>query len=125
MSSDDITTITELRNKVRRFVDDRDWKKYHNPKDVAVSIAIEAAELMEHFQWINENEIDAVVQERIAELQDEIADIVIYCLSFANAIGIDLSQAVTEKINRNQSRYPIEEVKGNYKKYTELRNNKP
>jgi len=125
MTSDDTTTINELRQKVQKFVDDRDWNKYHNPKDVAISIAIEAAELMEHFQWIKENELDEVIKEKSAELQDELADILIYCLSFANSVGIDISHAVTQKIQKNESKYPIEEVKGNYKKYTEIRNNKP
>jgi len=108
---------------VQKFVDNRDWNKYHHPKDVAISIAIEAAELMEHFQWIKENELDEVIKEKSAELQDELADIMIYCLSFANAVGIDISHAVTQKIQKNESKYPIEEVKGNYKKYTEIRNN--
>lgn len=123
MTPDDSTTIAELRQKVQNFVDERDWNKYHNPKDVAISIAIEAAELMEHFQWINENELDEIVKERSVELQDELADILIYCLSFANVVGIDISHAVTEKIQKNESKYPTEEVKGNYKKYTEIRNN--
>lgn len=123
MTSDHTTTVTELREKVRKFVDDRDWNKYHNPKDVAMSIAIEAAELLEHFQWVDENELDETVKERSTDLQDELADIMIYCLSFANAVGIDVSRAVTEKIQKNESKYPVEEVKGNYKKYTEIRNN--
>jgi len=63
MTSDDTITIAELRHKVQKFVDDRDWNKYHHPKDVAISIAIEAAELMEHFQWIKENELDEVIKE--------------------------------------------------------------
>ena len=123
MISDDITTIAELRTKVQKFVDERDWNKYHNPKDVAISIAIEAAELMEHFQWINENELDEIIIENLVELQDELADILIYCLSFANAVGIDISHAVTEKVHKNTLKYPAEEVKGSYKKYTEIRNN--
>ncbi len=123
MISDESTTIIDLKNRVRDFVDERDWSKYHNPKDVAISIAIEAAELIEHFQWTDETEIERISKDptRMAEIEQELADIVIYCLSFANAANIDVAQAVINKIEKNNVKYPAEQVKGSYTKYTELR----
>lgn len=110
---DQQTTLAELKKRVSEFVDARDWAKYHNPKDVAISIAIEAAELLEHFQWVGETEASE-------EVRDELADVVIYCLSFANAMGIDLSRAVIEKIGKNEAKYPCDLVRGDYRKYTEI-----
>lgn len=122
MTSDRTTSILELRNRIQKFIDDRDWSKYHNPKDLAISIAIEASELMELFQWVKENELDEVVKDRdkFAELEEELADIIIYCLSLANVLNVDVAQAVTKKIGKNEGKYPVERVKGDYKKYTEL-----
>ncbi len=122
MESDKTTTISELREKVKDFIHERDWAKYHNPKDIAVSITIEVGELLEIFQWVKENELDEMVgnPKKLVELEEELADIIIYCLSLANVLNIDVSKAVTEKIDKNNEKYPIDKVKGHYKKYTEL-----
>jgi len=122
MAFDETTNLAELRGRVQKFVDERDWGKYHNPKDVAISIAIEAAELMEHFQWARESEVEEIMEDqgKAAEIADELADVMIYCLSFANALGIDVARAVIEKIEKNKIKYPAGQVKGTYKKYTDL-----
>lgn len=122
MISDKTTRIFELRERVSKFIEDRDWNKYHNPKDIAVSIVIEASELLELFQWVNNEELNIIIKkpDKHAKLKEELADVIIYCLSLANVLEIDISHAVVEKIERNEGKYPIEQVKGNYKKYTEI-----
>ena len=107
---DSETTVAELREAVRLFEDARPWEKYHRPKNLAMSIAIEAAELMEHFQWITVEQSKEYVSEpgNLAAVTQEIADIVIYLLSFANQAGIDLTQAVMAKLRQNDERYPVD-----------------
>ena len=108
ITGDHRTTIGELREAVARFIAARDWERYHTPKNLAMSIAIEAAEVMEHFQWrtveeSTEHVKDGKVREAVA---DELADVVIYCLSFCNHADIDLSEAVLKKLKRNETRFP-------------------
>lgn len=120
--ADSIATIGELKKRVEKFRDEREWRKYHKPKDLAVSVAIEAGELMEFFQWKS----DAEVQEALAnpakreEFCDELADVFNYCLLLASAAGVDLSEAVERKMSKNEAKYSVEKVKGNWKKYDEL-----
>ncbi len=114
MISDSETTVEHLKSRVRKFVRDRCWEKYHNPKDLAISISIEAAELLELFQWRSIDEVCELLlrsdfKEKIA---DELADIVIYCLSMANAVGIDLSSAIINKLAKCEVKYPIERYRG-------------
>jgi NTP pyrophosphatase (non-canonical NTP hydrolase) len=113
-ASDQQVTVGALRAAVHEFVAERDWYQYHSPKNLAMSIAIEAAEIMEHFQWLTTAEAAARLDDpgQRAEIADELADVLIYCLSFANSSGIDLSQAVLQKLARNQVRFPIERVRG-------------
>ena len=102
---DNQTTIGQLKKIMHDFVSERDWQKFHNPKNLAMSISIEAAELMEHFQWLNDNQIkdELTNTQTKAQVADELADIINYCLSFANATNIDISDAVLKK-NQTQSR---------------------
>ena len=111
---DDRTTIADLRAEVAEFVAARDWNGYHTPKNLAMSIAIEAAEIMEHFQWLTVAEAVELAQEPSAqaEVADELADVLIYCLSFANTTGIDIAAAVRAKLARNEHRFPVEVVSG-------------
>jgi len=106
---DQETTVGELRVAVQKFVSARNWEVFHNPKNLASSIAIEAAEMMEHFQWLTIEEGKALMQgdDARAEVADELADVMIYCLSFANASGIDASEAILKKLARNEGRFPI------------------
>ncbi len=106
---DNTTTVDDLRRAVQEFVA-RDWERYHTPKNLAMSIAIETAELMEHFQWLTIEESQARVTNDAAraEIADELADVLIYALSFANSSGIDVSDAIFRKLARNQTRFPVE-----------------
>ena len=118
--SDQTATIAQLRQAVQAFVDERDWRQFHTPKNLAMSLAIEAAELMEHFQWIDVAESesrgrDPAIRDEIA---DEIADVCCYLLSLVNTLEIDLSEAVHAKLIKNARRYPAEEVRGQWGKRT-------
>jgi len=117
------TSIYQLRQLIQDFVDERDWRKYHNPKDLAISIAIEAAELMELFQWVSERKVEKVLEdaERFPRLEEELADIIILCFNLANVLDVDVAKAVTKKVEKNRAKYPVDLVKGNYKKYTQLK----
>jgi NTP pyrophosphatase (non-canonical NTP hydrolase) len=112
--SDSVTTLAQLRQAVDKFVAARDWYAYHTPKNLAMSIAIEAAEIMEHFQWYGLEESAERLQDASihGDVAEEIADVVIYLLSFANATGIDVSDAVLAKLARNEVRFPVETVRG-------------
>jgi len=113
--------IKKLQELAIKFRDDRDWKKYHKPKDVVVSAAIEIAELLERFQWKTDKEINLeLATGKKKEIEEEIADVIIYLLYLANDLNIDLEKAIKDKIRKNSEKYPIEKIKGNYKKYTEL-----
>lgn len=123
--SDTTATIALLKKRIQKFVEDREWGKYHNSKDLAISIAVEASELLELFQWVREKDIEALLKDasKFTMLEDELADIIILCLNLANVTGIDVSSAVMKKIEKNEARYPVELVKGKYEKYTRLRDN--
>lgn len=111
---DEQVTVGALRAAVDTFVGARDWYQFHTPKNLAMSIAIEAAEIMEHFQWLTVEESSALMRDpkQRAEVADELADVLIYCLSLANSTGIDISEAIQAKLARNEKRFPVEEVRG-------------
>ena len=102
---------------VKRFRDERDWKKFHNLKDLAISINLEASELLELFQWSGQ-EVD--LNNKKDEAASELADIMIYCIYFADKLNIDIDNAINEKISRNNERYPIEKAYGSSRKYSKL-----
>ncbi|MEJ2735818.1 MAG: nucleotide pyrophosphohydrolase [Anaerolineae bacterium] len=118
METDAQTTVGALRQAVAGFVNDRDWQPFHTPKNLSMSIAIEAAELMEHFQWLTTEETHADVEDpdKRAAVADELADIVIYCLSLSNALGLDVSSAVLGKLQANEHRYPADEFRGRFRR---------
>jgi len=118
--SDKETTIEQIKERLRNFVKERDWEQYHSPKSLAMSIAIEAAELMEKFQWLdNKASVDLLEdEEKLKEIEDELADIAIYVLDFCNVAEIDLTTALLEKLKENIEKYPTEQVKGKAHKYT-------
>lgn len=115
---DGCTTLQELKSRVAGFVSERDWQQFHTPKNLSMSIAIEAAELMEHFQWLTVEASRNLSAEALAEIGEELADIVIYSLSLANTLGLDLSRTVQAKIEKNIRKYPAEKVRGKAHKYT-------
>lgn len=115
--TDSTTTIAQLRQRVAEFVSQREWEKYHRPKNLAMGLAIETAELMEHFQWLTAEEADrAMADEAVRrEVADELADVLAFLLSLANATGIDLSSAFENKMSQNEIKYPPELVRGHYR----------
>ena len=110
-------TFEEATAKALKFREERDWAQFHNPKDLAISISLKAAELLEVFQWSG---TDVAVSKKQNCMSEELADVVIYCIYLADTIGIDLSEAVNAKIDINLQKYPKEKSRGNSKKYTEL-----
>jgi dCTP diphosphatase len=118
MDTDAQTTVGALRQAVAGFVNDRDWQPFHTPKNLSMSIAIEAAELMERFQWLTTEEAQAAVEDpgERAAVADELADIVIYCLSLSNALDLDISSAVLGKLQTNEHRYPADEFRGRFRR---------
>jgi len=100
------------------FRDERDWKQFHNPKDLAISISLEAAELLESFQWSG---ADTSAEPRMDKIKEELADVVNYCVLMADACGLDLDEIVEEKIKRNAEKYPVGKAYGSSRKYTELK----
>jgi NTP pyrophosphatase (non-canonical NTP hydrolase) len=115
-------TFDELEDAVRRFRDERDWRQFHKPKDLAVSIAIETAELLEHFQWKTDAEIDALLADPAQRkaVAEEMADVLILVLSAADVVGIDLHAAALYKIAANARKYPVAKARGTARKYDRL-----
>lgn len=114
------TTIAALREAVAEFVAERDWEQFHSPKNVSMALAVEAAELMEHFLWDSPEASRAKGLDEA--VREEIADIFLYLVSFANATGIDLSTAIRDKMRKNAEKYPVGKSRGRALKYTQLDN---
>lgn len=113
----DLKKLTEL---VRKFRDDRDWMQFHNHKDMATGLALEAAEVMEHFHWKSPVEMAQHAVTHKGEIADELADVAVYLLELSDNLGIDLGAAIEAKLAKNCLKYPVSKSKGNHKKYTEL-----
>ena len=109
-------TLTTLRDALRRFADERDWNQFHSPKNLAASVSIEAAELLECFQW--SDDVEPGREGRVAE---ELADVLLYLIRLADKLDIDLLEAAARKMELNANKYPVETSKGNNRKYTEFR----
>ncbi|HSA30502.1 MAG TPA: nucleotide pyrophosphohydrolase [Candidatus Omnitrophota bacterium] len=111
--------ISLIQDKIKKFVKERDWEKFHTPKNLSMSLSIEAAELMEHFQWTNSAEEAAQIlkdKRKKFEIEDEVADVAIYLMGFCGLYGIDLEKAVLRKIKKNARKYPAKLVKGRMEK---------
>lgn len=121
--TDSNTNLEVLKNKVAEFINERDWVQFHNPKDLSMSISIEAAELMELFQWKRLEEVECLKGDsiKIQEIKNEIADIIIYSLSLSNCLGIDVSDAILTKLRQNAKKYPIDKIKGKAEKYNKIK----
>jgi NTP pyrophosphatase (non-canonical NTP hydrolase) len=116
--NDGETTVEQLKGRMTEFVREREWGKYHRPKNLTMSLAVEAAELMEHFQWLDHEQADALLRDDAArgEVADEMADILAFLLSLANCLELDLADAFESKMIRNERKYPAEEVCGHYRR---------
>jgi NTP pyrophosphatase (non-canonical NTP hydrolase) len=113
---DEQTTVASLREMVRRFVDARDWQQFHSPKNLSMAMAIEAAELMEHFQWITPEASRAIAADasKFQAVQEELADVLCYALAIANELEIDVASAMRDKMKKNERKYPADEYRGRY-----------
>ena len=114
--SDATTTVTELRKLIADFVAERDWSQFHSPKNVSMALAIEVAELMEHFQWLSTGASRRIADdpEKLAEVGEELADVVGYSFALANELGIDVSSAMRAKMIKNAQKYPAAEYRGRF-----------
>ncbi len=114
--NDQTTTVGELKKLVEAFVAERQWEPFHDPKNLSTSIAIEAAELMEHFQWLRSDQLDSVHKDdqTMLAIREELADILSYLLSFADVMDIDLSLALEDKMKKNAIKYPARKYQGRF-----------
>ena len=108
-----------LRDKLRNFVAERDWDQFHSPKNLAMALSVEAAELMEHFQWLTEAESHRLPPEKLEEVRDEMADVLVYLVRLADKLEVDLLAAAAQKIEKNALKYPAARVRGSMKKYSD------
>lgn len=115
---DNQITLQDLKEKMAEFVRLRDWEQFHTPKNIAMSIAIEAAELMEHFQWLTVEQSKKLEPDDLSDVGEELADIIIYSLSMANFLQLDLAQTILDKMAKNVRKYPADKVQGKSHKYT-------
>lgn len=113
---DEITTIHELRQRMAAFVAERDWGQFHSPKNLAMGLAVEAAELMEHFLWVDNAQSREIVNDanRVRAVGEEMADVACYLLALANVLHLDLSEAIVDKLAKNAVKYPVERYRGRY-----------
>ena len=112
-------SLEALKLRLREFAAERDWQQFHSPKNLAMALIVEAAELVEHFQWLSETESGNLSLQRRQEVAHELADILVYLVRLADRLDIDLLQSVDEKLKLNAEKYPAERVRGSAKKYTE------
>jgi NTP pyrophosphatase (non-canonical NTP hydrolase) len=122
MLTDSHATLAELKQRILAFARERDWEQFHAPKNLSMALAAEAGELMEHFLWATPEASRTVVHDaaRRRRIEEELADVVIYALEFANIAGIDVAAAIEAKMAANALKYPVEKAKGRSDKYTEL-----
>jgi NTP pyrophosphatase (non-canonical NTP hydrolase) len=115
--ADSQTTLSELRSAMSRFVAERNWEPFHSPKNLSMGVAVEAAELMEHFLWLDNEASRQVIhdKQRIGEIADEMADVACYLLALCNTLNIDLSEAVQGKLVKNAVKYPVEKYRGRFR----------
>ena len=112
--------LRELNEEVNHFVEERDWGQFQTPKNLSMALIVEAAELVEHFQWMQPEESDSLTNDRKKKVAEELADILIYTVRLADRLGVDLEQSAKEKLMKNCQKYPVEKARGKATKYTEL-----
>lgn len=115
------TDFDQLKKQLRQFADERDWDQFHSPKNLSMALIAEVAELVEHFQWLTEEQSRNLSPEKLAEVELELADIQIYLIRLADKLQLDLMSAVEKKLALNAQKYPADKVRGSSKKYTEYK----
>jgi len=118
--TDKKVTVQELKDAIEKFIADREWQQFHNAKNLSMAISVEAAELMEHFLWIDPKDVDEHLDKKREDVEDEVVDIAWMILCLCNRYNIDLSAAIERKAQKNAAKYPVEKSKGRSTKYTEL-----
>lgn len=109
-----------VRDALRHFIAERDWEQFHAPKNLAMALSVEAAELLEHFQWLSEAESERLPEDVLAAVADEIADVQLYLIGLADRLGVDILEATTRKMEKNAIKYPVATARGNALKYNQL-----
>ena len=112
-------SLEQIKHRLRDFAAERDWDQFHSPKNLAMALIVEAAELVEHFQWLTEEQSQTLPPDKLAEVEQEIADIQIYLIRLADKLGVDMEKAVNAKIELNKKKYPAEKVRGSAAKYND------
>jgi len=115
-----VNSLEQIKHTLREFAAERDWDQFHSPKNLAMALIVEAAELVEHFQWLSEAQSQTLPSDKLAEVEQEIADIQIYLIRLADKLGIDMEKAVSAKIKLNEKKYPADKVRGKAGKYEEF-----
>ena len=115
-----MTDLESLRDQLRTFASERDWDQFHSPKNLAAALAVEASELLEHFQWLTEAQSQQLPPDALNEVGNEVADVLLYLIRISDKLGIDLIAAAKAKIVLNAEKYPVEKARGSSRKYTEL-----
>jgi NTP pyrophosphatase (non-canonical NTP hydrolase) len=112
--------LEELRGALRRFAAERDWDRFHSPKNLAAALSVEASELLEHFQWLSEGESQTLEPAKREAVSQELADVLLYLVRLADRLDVDLAAAARRKLQLNAEKYPVERARGSHRKYTEL-----
>ena len=112
--------MKELTKKIRAFAQNRDWDQFHSPKNLAMALSVEVSEVVEHFQWLTQEESNRLDAEKLKQIREEIGDVMIYLARLADRLGIDPVQAAEDKMQINEKKYPVEKARGRAAKYTEL-----
>ncbi len=115
-----MSEVKLITDKIKKFRDERDWMQFHDPKNMAVSLILEASELLEHFQWKTTEEVKNYVAQNHGEIKEEIADIALYLFELADSLGINLISAMEDKLQKNELKYPVEKSRGKHTKYNKL-----
>ena len=113
--------MEKLIEQIRAFNKERDWEKFHSPKNLAMALNVEVSEIAEHFQWLKEEESKNLSPEKLAEIKDEIGDVMIFLLSLSDKLDINVLDAAADKLEKNKKKYPVEKAKGNSLKYSEYK----
>jgi NTP pyrophosphatase (non-canonical NTP hydrolase) len=116
-----VSELTQLRDIVRQFVDERDWDQFHTPKNLSAALAVEAAELLEHFQWLQHGGASELGPDKLREVRHEMADVLVYLVRIADKLDVDLMAAVQDKMVLNRAKYPADQVRGDARKYHEYK----